>query len=414
MDTTRRKIIQTLAAAGAVAGVTSVPAVAHAASTTAIIADDPVPEPIEGNLGATDPGPRNVAIDEMNPDTLAPPTTDAGIMPNLKFSFSNAHNRLANGGWARQVTITELPVSTDVAGVTMRLKEGAVRELHWHVEAEWAFMLNGRAQITCLDPQGRNFVDNVGVGDLWYFPAGFPHSIQGLQGGCEFLLVFDDGHFSAGSTFMLSDWFAHTPKSVLAKNFGVPESNFANLAPPSSRWVYPGQVPTSSAPVSDPYGTSPQSFTYHMMAQPPTQGKAHGRVRVVDSSKFRVSTTIAAALVEVEPGGLREMHWHPNADEWQYYIEGNGRMTVFAGAGTAATFDYQAGDVGYVSANMGHYVENTGKTTLRFLEIFKTDRYADFSLNQWMAVTPPALVQGDLNLPQQVMDALQKRKPIIM
>ncbi|GHO61209.1 oxalate decarboxylase OxdD [Ktedonobacter sp. SOSP1-52] len=411
MDTTRRKILQTLAAAGAVASITSVPAVAHATSTPA---DEPVPEPIEGNLGATDPGPRNIALDEMNPDTLAPPTTDAGIMPNLKFSFSNAHNRLANGGWARQVTVTELPVSTDVAGVTMRLKEGAVRELHWHVQAEWAYMLNGRAQVTCLDPQGRNFVDNVAVGDLWYFPAGFPHSIQGLQGGCEFLLVFDDGHFSAGSTFMLSDWFAHTPKEVLAKNFGVPESNFANLAPPSSRWIYPGQVPTSSTPVSDPYGTSPQSFTYHLLAQPPTQGKAHGKVRVVDSTKFRVSTTVAAALVEVEPGGLREMHWHPNADEWQYYIEGNGRMTVFAGAGTAATFDYQAGDVGYVAANMGHYVENTGKTTLRFLEIFKTDRYADFSLNQWMAVMPPALVQGDLNLPQQVMDALQKTKPIIV
>ncbi|GHO63419.1 oxalate decarboxylase OxdD [Ktedonobacter sp. SOSP1-52] len=411
MDTTRRKILQTLAAAGAVASVTAVPAVAHATSTPT---DESVPEPIEGNLGATDPGPRNIALDEMNPDTLAPPTTDAGIMPNLKFSFGNAHNRLANGGWARQVTVTELPVSTSVAGVTMRLKEGAVRELHWHVQAEWAYMLNGKAQVTCLDPQGRNFVDNVGVGDLWYFPAGFPHSIQGLQGGCEFLLVFDDGSFSAGSTFMLSDWFAHTPKDVLAKNFGVPESNFANLAPPSTRWIYPGQVPTSATPVSDPYGTSPQSFTYHMLAQPPTRGKAHGQVRVVDSTKFGVSRTIAAALVEVEPGGLREMHWHPNADEWQYYIAGNGRMTVFAGAGTAATFDYQAGDVGYVEANMGHYVENIGKATLRFLEIFKTDRYADFSLNQWMAVTPPALVQGDLNVPQQVMDALQKTKPIIM
>ena len=59
------------------------------------------------------------------------------------------------------------------------------------------------------------------------------------------------------------------------------------------------------------------------------------------------------------------MHWHPNADEWQYYISGKGRMTVFASGGKARTFDYQAGDVGYVPFAMGHYIENTGDETLR-------------------------------------------------
>ena len=139
-----------------------------------------------------------------------------------------------------------------------------------------------------------------------------------------------------------------------------------------------------------------------------------GTVRIADSTNFPISTTITAALVEVEPGGMREMHWHPNTDEWQYYIEGNGRMTVFASDGKARAFDYQAGDVGYVPFAMGHYVENTGTTTLRFLEMFKSDHYADVSLHQWMALTPPELVQDHLHLNQKVMGALKKEKrPVV-
>jgi oxalate decarboxylase len=137
-----------------------------------------------------------------------------------------------------------------------------------------------------------------------------------------------------------------------------------------------------------------------------------GQVRIVDSSNFPAATTIAAALVELQPGGMRELHWHPNTDEWQYYITGRGRMTVFASSGKARTFDYQAGDVGYVPFAMGHYVENTGDEPLRFLEMFRSDHYADVSLNQWLALTPPDLVQAHLNVDQRTMAALRKDKPI--
>jgi oxalate decarboxylase len=88
-------------------------------------------------------------------------------------------------------------------------------------------------------------------------------------------------------------------------------------------------------------------------------------------------------------------------------------MTVFASAGKARTFDYQAGDVGYVPFAMGHYIENTGNETLCFLEMFRSPRFADVSLNQWMALTPPELVQAHLNLDRQTMSALRKDKPII-
>ena len=308
-------------------------------------------------------GPRNVPLERENPDLLSSPQTDDGTIPNLKFSFAAARNRLLTGGWSREVTDRELPIATELAGVNMRLKPGGIRELHWHKEAEWAYMLAGRCRITAVDEDGRNFIDDVGVGDLWNFPSGIPHSIQGLEEGCEFLLVFDDGHFSENETFLLTDWFKHTPRSVLAKNFGVPEAAFANLPtdPNYQRYMFAGKVPRRMAQdaVQSPAGSVPQTFSHHMLAQKPIK-VAGGQVRITDSSNFPVATTIAAALVEVEPGGMRELHWHPNADEWQYYISGQGRMTVFASSGKARTFDYQAGDVGYVPFAMGHYIENTG------------------------------------------------------
>ena len=255
-------------------------------------------------------------------------------------------------------------------------------------------MLAGSARITAVDQQGRNFIDDVGVGDLWNFPAGIPHSIQGLEEGCEFLLVFDDGNFSENETFLITDWFAHTPRDVLAKNFGVPRGRLREHPDRRRARALHLRRRGAAGPLAADAVALAGGHRAHVV-QPPAAGPgadrgAGGQVRIVDSSNFPAATTIAAAFVEVEPGGMRELHWHPNADEWQYYIYGQARMTVFASAGKARTFDYQAGDVGYVPFAMGHYVENTGDEPLRFLEMFRSDHFADISLNQWMALTPPS------------------------
>ena len=150
-----------------------------------------------------------------------------------------------------------------------------------------------------------------------------------------------------------------------------------------------------------------------MHAQEPTKA-AGGRLRITDSRNFTISKTIAAALVEVEPGAMRELHWHPNADEWQYWLRGKGRMTVFASGGKARTFDYQAGDVGYAPRAMGHYIENTGDEPLIFLGMFRSDHYADISLAQWMGVTPPELVKAHLNLDDAVIAGLPRMKPLVV
>jgi oxalate decarboxylase/phosphoglucose isomerase-like protein (cupin superfamily) len=208
---------------------------------------------------------------------LNPPPTDVNGMPQYWASFNLAPKRIQNGGWARQVTQDDFTISTTIAAVNMRLGPGGVRELHWHQQAEWAVMTYGNCRVTILDESGRPEVADVKEGDLWYFPAGLPHSLQGLEpDGAEFVLAFDNGESSEFNTLLVTD-------------------------------------------------------------MPPTHETRSGTVRIADSTNFLAAKTIAAARVTIKPGGLREMHWHPNADEWVYVLKGAGRMTVFNTGPAAVT-----------------------------------------------------------------------------
>lgn len=374
--------------------------------------------PSKNDRSASAPGPGNPELDSQNPDSFLPPPTDAGGVPTFKYPFGLAHKRMQEGGWSREVTVRELPISKSIAGVDMRLTAGGIRELHWHTAAEWAMMLYGNARITAIDLDGKSFVSDVTEGDLWFFPTGIPHSIQGLNpDGAEFLLVFDDGNFSEYETVLLTDWMAHTPPDVLAQNFGVRAEAMSKM-PKREKFIFqaavPGPLEADQTSARASLGASPQDFAFHS-SQPAVLKKTKGgEVRIIDSTHFKAATTIAAAVVTVHPGGIRELHWHPNADEWQYYISGNGRMTVFATGGRARTMDFQAGDVGYVQKTLPHYIQNTGNTDLKFLEMFKSSVYQDLSLSEWLTHTPPELVLAHLGIDKATLDAMPKEQVVVM
>jgi len=369
-----------------------------------------------GNLA--DPGPQNEAIVKQFPSAQFPPATDVGGLPMDWASFNNAPKRVQNGGWARQVTVEDFAISKEISGVNMRLTAGGIRELHWHQAAEWAIMTYGNCRITVFDAAGQPYVADVGEGDLWYFPPGAPHSLQGLgPDGCEFVICFDDGHANEFNTLLVTDWFAHTPPEILAKNFGVPAETFAKI-PLQNLWIFQGTVPgdlvADRNAISKNAPVPPYPFIFPLGSSKPIRESSGGVIRVADSSNFNVSTRVAAALVTVRPGGVREMHWHPNADEWQYYIKGKGRMTVFNTGPNALTMDFNPGDIGYVKKNLGHYVENVGDTDLVFVGVFRAPHYEEFSLSNWLTHTPPALVAQHLNVDEATIAKWPDNAPGVM
>ena len=277
-------------------------------------------------------------------------------------------------------------------------------------------MIYGLARITAVDPEGRSFVNDVKAGDLWLFPGGVPHSIQGLgPDGCKFLLVFNQGDFDEFSTFLLSDWFRHTPKDVLAKNFATTEATFADL-PKEKLYIFQSELPRpleeERAAAANGTGGIEEKFVFRPATMPLSASRSGGEVRIVDSKVFPV-TNIAAAIVRLKPGGLRELHWHPLSDEWQYYVSGKGRMTIFDAGSKARTMDFQTGDVGYIEVSRPHYIENTGDEDLVFLEVFPTSTYQDISAAEWLAHTPARLVNAHLHTGESFVTGLPKKENVV-
>jgi oxalate decarboxylase len=174
---------------------------------------------------------------------------------------------------------------------------------------------------------GRIFADDVCEGDLWYFPPGIPRASRSAgrwnpRRSCRRRTPAGIRNHRLRCPIPGSN--AHTPQAVLAKNFRTSEDKLEKL-PSKGLYIFPAPKPgplsvdrkNGAAPV-------PNTFSHRLLQQEPNR-MAGGSVRIADSTNIPASKTIAAALVELEPGGLRELHWHPNSDEWQYYIEGEGR-----------------------------------------------------------------------------------------
>jgi oxalate decarboxylase len=300
------------------------------------------------------------------------------------------------------------------SGVNIRLGPGGIRKLHWRQQAEWAVMTYGNCRVTILDQNRRA---NVKEGDLWYFPAGLPHSLQGLDhDGCEFVIAFDNGSSSEFNTLLVTDWIAHTPSDVLAKNFGVPVEAFRNI-PMHNRWIYQSNIPapplpTVEAQIAADAGKPPHPFVFRLNNIPPNRETKNGTVRIADSTNFLASKTIAAAQVRIKPGSMREMHWHPNADEWLYILNGTGRATVFNTGPAAITANFHAGDIGYVKREL--YLENTGNTDLVYTEGFRADRFEEVSLSDWLAHSPIDMVAETLSLDPSVIAQFPKNRPDVV
>ncbi|KAN0095469.1 Bicupin, oxalate decarboxylase/oxidase [Hyaloscypha variabilis] len=378
------------------------------------------PQPIRGSKGGTDPGPRTEEYDILNPDKLAPPGTDHGDVSNAQWPMGLSHMKLglSRAGWSRQQNVDNIPVATEMAGVDMRLEEGAYRELHWHKAGEWSYVLNGSVRVEAVNEDGQTFVDDLSAGDVWFFPPGVPHSLQGLQGGVEFLLVFDDGSFSEDNTFLASELFATNPKEILSKNFGLPLSAWDHI-PPGELFIFPGtKAPTdiSAQNIVGSAGLVPtaQSYTFHLSQKANDHETDGGTVKIIDPTIFPVASMFSAAIVTIKPGALREIHWHTTSDEWNFFVAGSARIGIYAAQGNARTFDYHAGDTGYIPKAMTHYVENVGKDDVIFIEVLQATHFSDVSVGQWLGLTPPQIVMDTLNLTNSTVSQFKKEKQYIV
>ncbi len=327
-------------------------------------------------------------------------------LPTFKFALEKSVGKVIGNSSGKEATVEQLPISKGIAGVSMRLEPGAMRELHWHATAaEWAFVMSGRVRTTVIEPSGCAETNDFEPGDVWYFPRGHGHMLECLGNEpCHFILIFDNGYFSEFGTFSITDWIGHTPKALLAKNFKLPAETFSDF-PKEEVYFAKGKIPPEkpAAPLQG-WKLPPLTHKYQLTAQPPHRIFDGGREWRVDSSNFPISKTITGVVLDLDAGALRELHWHPTADEWQYVIQGNISVTMFGSHGRYRIESMEPGDVGYIPQGYGHSIENTGKTPARILIGFNTGEYQVIDLSQWIAGNPADVLATNFNKPVGLFD----------
>ncbi len=341
----------------------------------------------------------------------APAETKFEPLPSFKFDIENQTGWQGPAGSAKEATVAEFPISQSIAGVSMRLKPGAMRELHWHsLAAEWAYMLEGTCRGTVISPNGQAEIADFGPGDTWYFPRGHGHALQATSpNGCHFLLGFDNGHFSEFGTFSITDWIATAPPSVVARSLGIPVSAVSQF-PKKEVYIGPGRMPLPSEVLRNAE-LQPSQFShkYRLDHQPPRVFPG-GIEYVVSSKEFPIQTTLTAVKMILQPGALRELHWHPHADEWQYFVRGKARIGVFGSHGRVKTEEFGPGNVGFVLQGYGHYIEQIGDEPTELLILFNSGEYQEISLSNWLGGNPSTLLEDNFNISKSIVDQLPKKE----
>jgi oxalate decarboxylase len=341
----------------------------------------------------------------------SPAETKFEPLPSFKFDIENQTGWQGEAGSAKEATVAEFPISQSIAGVSMRLKAGAMRELHWHsLAAEWAYMLEGRCRGTVISPNGQAEIADFAPGDTWYFPRGHGHALQATSpNGCHFLLGFDNGHFSEFGTFSITDWIATAPPSVVARTLGISAATLAQF-PKKEVYIGAGRIPAANEELRNG-DLQPTQFShkYRLDHQPPRVFPG-GYEYLVSSKEFPLQTTLTAVKMILQPGALRELHWHPHADEWQYYVRGKARVGVFGSHGRVKTEEFGPGHVGFIQAGYGHYVEQIGDEPVELLILFNSGEYQEISLANWLGGNPSSLLEDNFSLTKSVVDQLPKKE----
>lgn len=364
--------------------------------------------------GALTPFAAAAGIDSTNqPD----PLLDGKTLPPFAFKMEKSEAKVIGGNTAREATVVQLPVSKGLAGVSMRLEPGGMRELHWHATAaEWAFVVEGNCRTTVMDPEGRSEINDFNPGDIWYFPRGHGHSIQCLGNKpCHFILIFDNGYFSEFGTFSVTDWLGHAPPELLAKNLKIPAESFRNF-PREEVYFSRGPLPPAVPPAEHRGETVPPPSThrYQLLKDNPLGIFEGGIEWRADANRFPISTTITGMVMDIFPGGLRELHWHPNADEWQYLLKGKTKVTLFGSHGRWREEILEPGDAAYIPRGYGHSIENLDPdNTSRILIGLNSGEFQSVDLTHWLSSQPDYLLAQTFGIPQSLVAQFPKRHKFI-
>ncbi len=347
--------------------------------------------------------PRGATVAYHNPE-------DVGAMPEFHYAMDATAPKITSGGWAKEATVHHFPIAKGLAAVHMFLDPGASRELHWHaIAAEWAFVIDGQCQTVVLTPEGTSEINNYKPGDLWFFPKGHGHAIQTIgDKPCHFLLSFNNGAFSEHGTFSITDWINVTPKEMLALNFGIPKDAF-DAFPKGETYIQSGPIVPVSAALDAPW---PKESTHKFqLTRDPRAARDFdgGTFQLASVDEWPISKTMSGGRMVIKPGAMRKLHWNVNANEFHYYLRGQGQVAMFGSGGRGKVAEFNPGDVAYIPQGFGHAIRNVGNDDLEIIQTWDAGKFEEIDLDTWIQKSPQYLLSNNFeNVPGATLEKLKR------
>ena len=305
-----------------------------------------------------------------------------------------------DGGIRVDVTAEQMPILTGIALATLDLEPGAAREPHWHPNAaELSYCLEGSARMTIVEPGGRRVSFAIEPGDLAFVPSGFVHDIETTSGsGASLLVAFSDERYEDLS---LTASAAEMPAHVLAATFGVEPAAFD--------WVEPVERPafiTRRAVEAEPPEPPAAPYRFQLERLEPHVSNDGGSLIFGRQDDFPVLDGLAMYSLRMNGRAVREPHWHPNAAELNYLIEGSVRLTIVSPGGDVETVDLNAGDISFIPRAYFHHIETLGDEEAHLAVFFDHELPSDNGLSAALSAYPDSLLAAAFGQPEKAFDSL--------
>ncbi len=328
---------------------------------------------------------------------------------SFQYALETSTPQQFEGGTKRTVTVKNIPRLRDLALYSLSVEPGCLRELHWHPNAgELSYCLAGQGRMGVFSPAGDHDILDVRAGSITFFPRNYFHYIQNTGSTPLRLIV---GFSSEDPEHIdVSESFNYFPGSVLAGPFGAPADIFDQL--PRRGDTFLVKDPTAGALDFEPAHPA-ASYTAHTDDLPKVDFEG-GTVKKVTTAQLARLELFTVFWLRAEGYGLREPHWHPNAGELNYCIDGEARVGIFGPGGVQETVHVGPGDVAYIPAGWFHYIENVGTRPIEFLVFFSNVAPNHIDLSETFDFFPRGVYAASFGKPSTVFDALPKKGDVFI
>lgn len=298
------------------------------------------------------------------------------------FNLDGTTPQVSNSNGSRTIANADnFPVLSGMGMLLLRLEKGGIREPHWHPNAsELSYCIKGQAAMTIFSPGNNHDTFTIKPGEMTYVPRGYIHDIQNVgDEEAKFVLAFNN---ELPQDLGISGSVGWMTDRVMDATFGIkPPGFFDQLNYQNKKDVIIAPKPAVVSPAS--YAVSiPNAHKFNLEGIPPQIQTAGGTIALGNANSFPILNGLALYSLRFKPGGIREPHWHPNAAELDYVIDGKARITIFSPDGTGNTFDVGPGQIVFIPSAYFHYIENIDPAnTTHFLVFFNSERPEDTGIS---------------------------------